>query len=201
MFLGLTTVQGLIRPGFDSWHQAVSALSLGPGGWLQMVNLVAFGAAIASTTPAWRRLLAGGRGSASYPILTAAIGISFVVVGLVKQDPAPGYDPEGLGLEVPTALGLVHLAVAGVAAGCSVASLFVIARRFTGNPHWTGWAAYSRTMAVLIIVCVAIFGVWSTRASGFAGTFERAAIVIPMIWNFTFLRRLGAGTPFMTVGR
>ena len=201
MFLGLTTVQGVLRPDFDSWHQAVSALSLGPGGWFQMINLVVFGAAITSTAPAWRRLLAGGRGAASYPILTAAIGISFIVVGLVKQDPAPGYDPQGLDLEAPTALGLVHLAVAGVAAGCSVAALFVIATRFTGDLHWVGWAAYSRTMAVLIVVCVAIFGVWSTRASGFAGTFERAAIVIPMIWMFTFLRRLGAGTPFMVVQR
>src|SRR5688572_15954052 len=90
LFLGLTTVQGALRPGFDSWHQAVSALSLGPGGWLQMINLVAFGAVIAGTAPAWRRLLAGGRGARSYPILTAVIGVSFIVVGLVKQDPAPG---------------------------------------------------------------------------------------------------------------
>ena len=30
----------------------------------------------------------------------------------------------------------------------------------------------------------------SVRPSGFAGTFERAAMVIPMIWTYAFLRRI-----------
>jgi hypothetical protein len=198
-FLGLTTVQGALRADFDSWHQAVSALSLGPGGWLQSLNLVAFGAVIASTAPVWRRIMAGGRGGTSYPVLTALVGLSFITVGLIPQDPAPGYDPAGLALQGPTARGLLHLAIAGIAASCSVASLIVMGSRLAGDRAWGGWRTAAWVTALLIVACVTVFGVWSTKPSGFAGTFERMAIVLPLAWTAIFLRRLDSGTPFMLV--
>ena len=197
LFMVISTIQSVVRAGYDPWHQAVSALSLGPTGWIQTVNFVVFGAVITWTAPTWHRILAGGVGAQSYPLLITVLGASFVAAGLIPQDPAPGYDPAGLALTAATARGIVHLAIAGVAAGCSVASLVVMARRFSGDRSWPGWATYSRVMAALLIVCVVVYGVWSKQASGFAGTFERAAILIPLIWTFTFLRRLDAGTPFM----
>ena len=199
--LAITTVQGLLRDGYDSWHQAVSALSLGAGGWIQMVNLIVFGVVVLSTAPVWRRILAGGKGETAYPILTVLIGASFVVVGIVPQDPAPGYDPAGLALQAPTALGLTHLAVAGVAALSSVIGLFVMAARFSGDPAWRGWATFSCLAAISSIICVAVYGVWSTRASGYAGTFERAAIVIPLLWLAVFVRQLDRGRPFVVLCR
>jgi hypothetical protein len=48
-----------------------------------------------------------------------------------------------------------------------------------------------------VIVCIVVFGVWSVRPTGFAGSFERLAMLIPMAWMFGFLRRLGNGVPFM----
>lgn len=196
-FMVLTTVQGLFRDGYDAWHQAVSALSLGPAGWVQTINLVAFGAVITSITPAWRRILAGGTGARAYPILNALLGVSLIVVGLIPQDPAPGYDPAGLALQAPTVRGLSHLVFAGVAALCSVVSLFVIASRLARDPAWVGWASSARVVAILTVACVAVFGVWSVRSSGFAGTFERFAIVLPLAWTAAFLWRLGTGAPFM----
>lgn len=61
--LALTTAQGVVREGYEAWHQAVSALSLGPGGWIQTLNLAGFGAAVLTTVPTWRRVLARGRGA------------------------------------------------------------------------------------------------------------------------------------------
>jgi hypothetical protein len=200
LFLAVATAQGALRAGYDPWHQAVSALSLGPGGWVQTLNFVAFGAIVASTAPVWRRVLAGGTGATAYPTLIAVLGGSLITAGVVPQDPAPGYDPEGLALGAPTPLGLLHLASAGVAAVCSVAGLFVMAARFAGDPDWGGWPAYSRVTALLVIACVLVYAGWSTRASGLAGTFERLAIVLPLLWTFTFLRRLSAGMPFMVAG-
>ena len=196
VFLAVTTVLGALRPGFDAWHQAVSALSLGPGGWIQMINLIVFGLVVASTAPVWRRILAGGVGATSYPVLMFVVGIGFVLVGLIPQDPAPGYDPDELALSSPTTLGLLHLTIAGVAALSSVVGMFVMAKRLSGDPAWAGWPIYTRVTAVLVVVCIAVYGVWSTSASGFGGTFERFAIVIPLMWTFTLLRRLSAGAPF-----
>jgi pimeloyl-ACP methyl ester carboxylesterase len=45
-----------------------------------------------------------------------------------------------------------------------------------------------------------VYAGWSTRASGLAGTFERLAIVLPLLWTFTFLRRLSAGMPLWSPG-
>ncbi|MBL0937710.1 MAG: DUF998 domain-containing protein [Gemmatimonadaceae bacterium] len=197
----LTTVQGVLRDGYDSWHQAISALALGPGGWLQMLNLTVFGAVLLTTVSPWRRILSGGIGAVAYPALTALVGVSFMVLGLVRQDPAPGYDPEGLAHTVPTAAGLVHLAIAGVAAFSSVASLFVMASRFAANANtdtaWPRWALYSRATALVVVVCVVVYGVWSVESSGYAGTFERMAMLAPMVWMFALLRRLYRGVPIM----
>ena len=193
----ITTIQGMVRDGFDAWHQAVSALSLGPGGWIQVINLVAFGVVILMTVPVWRRILAGGRGETSYPVLTAIVGGSFIVVGLIPQDPAPGYDPAGLALAAPTARGLVHLTFAGFAALSSVAGLFVMAARFARDPEWRGWSVYSSAAAVVVIICVTVYGVWSTRSTGFAGTFERGAFIAPLVWLFAFLHHLRRGRAFM----
>ena len=129
LFVGVATVEGALRPDYDAWHQAISALSLGARGWVQQINFVLLGAVLLSTVPTWRQILTGGKGANAYPALTAVVALSFIAVAFLPQDPAPGYDPAGLGLVKPTTIGLLHLAVAGVAAACSVAALFVMAAR------------------------------------------------------------------------
>jgi hypothetical protein len=162
-----------------------------------MLNLIGFGAAVLSTVAPWRRILAGARGETAYPVLTALVGLSFIIVGIVPQDPAPGYDPQQLQLHAPTPGGLVHLAIAGVAALSTVSALCVMAARLRRNPEWRGWSVYSWVAAAAVIACVTVYGIWSVRPTGFAGTFERGAMVVPMIWMFAFLRRLSAGAPLM----
>lgn len=200
LFMAVALLQGATRAGYDSWHQAISALSLGPRGWVQGINFIVFGALLLSTVPVWRRILVGGKGATSYPVLTAIVGLTFVVVAFVPQDPAPGYDPDSLRLEEPTVRGLFHLGLAGIAAVCSVAALFVMASRFKGDPNWRGWPLYTRSIAIIMIACIVVYGVWSTRATGLAGTFERVAVMLPSLWALTFLRRLSLGTPFIIAG-
>jgi hypothetical protein len=196
-FLAISTVHGAFVPGFDPWHQSVSALALAPFGWVQAVNFVVLGAAFLATVAPWRRVLAGGRGGSWYPALTVVLGMSFMAAGCVPQDPAPGYDPAGLALQAPTVTGLVHLATAGVAAASSIALMFIVASRLSGDPDWRWWAAYTRGVALLTIFCIAVYGTWSTQPVGYAGLFERAAIILPTIWGASLLRRLGRGAPFM----
>ena len=197
LFTAVATLQGAVRVGYDARQQAVSALSLGPQGWVQQLNFVVFGALLISTVPALRTMLRGGIGAVSYPILTMVSGLALITVGFIPQDPAPGYDPEQLGLALPTVGGLAHLALAAVAMIGSVGSLFVMARRFARDANWKTWVLPTRLVAVFAIVCVAIYAVWSTRPVGFAGVFERLAILATPVWALAFARRLGAGVPFM----
>ncbi len=162
-----------------------------------MINLTAFCVIILSTVSPWRQILAGGRGGVAYPMLTMFVGIAFIGVGLIRQDPAPGYDPDGLALSTPTLRGLVHLALAGVAALSSVAALLVMAARLAHDPAWPRWSFYSCLTALIIVSCVAVYGVWSVQPTGLAGTFERAAFVAPLVWMAAFVRRLYSGAPLV----
>lgn len=198
IFMSVSTVHGMLVPGFDLSHQSVSALALAPYGWIQTANFALLGGAVLATVPAWRSVLSGDIGGTSYPVLTTTLGVSLVAAGCVPQDPAPGYDPAGLTLQAPTVTGLFHLAIAGVAAFCSVALMFILASRLSNDPAWKGWPGYTRGMATLTIVCIAVYGFWSTHPDGYAGIFERAAVILPAVWGATFLRRLGQGTAVPT---
>ena len=196
-FLVTSCAEAARRPDYDAWHQALSALSLGPRGWVQMINFLVLAAIILSTVAVWRRILRGGTGGMAVPALTALTGVSFVVCGLMPQDPAPGYDPMGLNLTAPTLTGSIHLAFAGLAALGSIGMLFVMARRYRETPGWDGWSGLTRCLAAAMIVAIVVYGVWSRAPAGYAGTFERAALLIPTVWAAAFLRRLGKGAPFM----
>lgn len=197
LFILIAYVEGWQRTDYDVWQQSISALALSSRGWVQMVNFFIFGAIILSTVPAWRKLLAGGTGSKAYPILTALTGISLIVCGFATQDPAPGYDPQGLALTKPSLRGLMHLLFAAIGALSSIIGLLVMARRFTGDHLWYGWNAYSVFMAIAMIVFITVYAIWSTASTGHAGTFERLGLIIAPVWALTFLWRLETGVPFM----
>lgn len=197
LFMMIVCIEGTYRPGYDAWQQSISALSLGSRGSVQVLNFIIFGTIVLSTVTAWHKILAGGRGAMTFPILIALTGASLIICGFVPQDPAPGYDPQGLALTTPTLRGLIHLLFAGIGALSSVMGLLVMARRFAGEPSWYGWNVYSALMAVTMAACVTVYAILSTRSTGYAGTFERLGVIVISIWSLTFLARLEAGVPFM----
>ena len=197
VFLIAVVTQGAARPDYDPWHQSISALSLGAGGWVQDVFFLLLGSVLLSTVPSWSRILRGGVGERSYPVLTALMGASLIAAALWPQDPAPGYDPELLGLALPTTTGLLHLTAAGVGAFSSIAAMFVMAARFRQLSGWEGWARPTRLAAALTTVCVVVYAVWSVQPTGLAGTFERLVVIVPGVWGYVVIRRLGDGVPFV----
>lgn len=192
----IAVVESMLRPGYDPWQQAISALSLGPGGWIQVVSFFILGATIISTVPVWSKILAGGRGAKVYPVLTLMTGASLILCGIFKQDPAPGYDPENLALKAPTLTGTIHLLFAAIGALSSIAGLLVMARRFANTPIWRSWAVYSIVMAFIMVTCITIYSIWSTKPTGYAGMFERIGLLIVPIWALSFLMRLESGVAF-----
>lgn len=193
----IAAIESISRSDYDALQQSISALSLGQHGWIQMISFILFGIIIISTVPAWRKILAGGKGAKSYPILTLLTGASLILCGIFKQDPAPGYDPENLALTAPTLTGLLHLLFAAIMALSSIAGLIVMARRFAHTPLWQGWSTYSILMALVMTACITVYSVWSTRSTGYAGTFERIGALVVPIWALTFVVRLKTGVAFM----
>ncbi len=195
LFTIVYLIEGATRPDYSAWQQAISALSLGPGGWVQQVNFVAFGVIIIWTAFAWRKFLKGGVGATWYAIFRVLEGLGLIVDGFFSQDPAFGY-PKGAALTAPTLHGAIHVIFAFVSIIAIVLGLFVLARRFAEEPGWRGWATYSVLTGILTIVLITVFGVLNGQHSEIAGLFERLATSLGTLWGLVFLTRLWMGTGF-----
>jgi hypothetical protein len=194
LFTTTYLIEDATRPGYNGWQQAISALSLGPGGWIQQANFVVFGVCTLCMAVAWRKVLKGGVGAISYPIIRGIEGLGGILVGFFSQDPVPGYPP-GTRLTPPTIHGEIHFIGSFVIIGATTLGLFVIAWRFARDLHWWGWAVYSAISGILILVFMSLFGM--AQHSGYAGLFERLAASTETVWGVLLLARLWAGTKFM----
>ncbi len=177
LFTIIYLIEGAIRPGYNAWQQTISALSLGPVGWIQQANFVVFGGCTLCMAFAWRKVLKGSVYALVYPIIRGIEGLALIMVGFFSQDPAPGYPP-GAVLTTPTLHGEIHIIGAYVIVGAMACGFFVIAWRFARDPRWHGWVAYSLFSGLLTLVFIAFFGAGQNAHSMFtasAGLFERLA--------------------------
>lgn len=188
LFTTTYLIEGITRPGYSALQQAISALSLGPGGWVQQVNFIVFGLLVICSAFGWQQLLKPGAGSIAYPILKVITGLGLIVDGFFSQDPAPGY-PVGAVLTPPTLHGEIHLIFAFVTITAIALGCFVLARRFAVEPRWRTWAVYAVVTGLLTIVFIAIFGALS-RHSDIAGLFERLSTGVDSLLGILLIGRL-----------
>jgi hypothetical protein len=129
-------IDGFLRPGYDWLRQPLSALALGPGGWVQVANFIGFGILGCVTAFAWRATLAPGIGATWYPRLRGAGRL-----GLHRRRPVHPRSRRRLprrcrGSGNPTSHALVHNLASYVSLIVTVAELVILARRFAHEPGW-----------------------------------------------------------------
>ena len=188
LFAIVYLIEGATRPGYIAWQQAISALSLGPGGWVQQANFVFFGMLTLCSAIGWRWALTPGVGSVWYPILKIATGIALTMDGFFSQDPARGY-PVGAVVGAPTLHGMIHVIFAFVSITSIAVGEFVLARRFAVDRRWRGWVIPAILTGLLTIVFIALFGA-SGAAGGIAGLYERFATGVNSLFGIAVLTRL-----------
>jgi hypothetical protein len=172
VFTATYSVEGTTRAGYDWLGQPISALSLGPGGWVQRANFVLFGLLMAVSAIGWRRLLSAGRGAVAFPALRALAGVALILDGIFAQDPSGGYPPGAASAH--TLGGQIHTTSAALAIGSLAASWFVLARRLGAEPGWRAWAPAAALTGVLSLAFIAAFGAAGAQG-GVSGLFERLA--------------------------
>lgn len=139
----------LTRPGFDIRHLAISALTLGDPGWIQSANFEVTGLLMLACAVGFRRALRGRRGGTSAPILLAVAGLGTMVAGVFHPDPALGFPP-GAPAGIPTTISAqatIHQLASMLTFVCTIATCFVLARKFSGDGR-PGWMAYCLTSGV-----------------------------------------------------
>lgn len=189
LFATVYLVEGATRPGYDTLQQAISALSLGPGGWLQQVNFVAFGILAFISAFGWRMALKSGPGALWYPVLKGITGVGLIVDGFFSQDPAIGY-PVGAVVGAPTTHGIIHNLFAFATITALALSSFVLARRFAAEPRWRGWVLPTALTGMLTIVFIALFGATKGHMGVPAGLFERLSTGVNSVLGIAIIARL-----------
>src|SRR5262249_26528753 len=168
VFTGVYLAEGATRAGYRTLAQPISALSLGPGGWVQQLNFILFGVLVLLSAAGWRAALAPGRGALAFPVLRVIGGGGLVMDGLLAQDPSGGYPP-GARAGTPTVHGQVHTLFAMITITALASGCFVLARRFAAEPGWRRWAVLAVAAGVATIVFIAAFG----AAGGYGGAGRR----------------------------
>lgn len=179
LFTAIYLLEGVTRPGYDAWQQPISALSLGPGGWVEQVNFIVFGVLLMLSAVGWYRFLTPGRAALWFSLLQTIGGLGLIGAGVFSMDPFPGYPP-GTTPQASTVHGTLHAVCAYTIIIALVLSCFTLASRFWSGVHWRGWAVYSSIAGVLMLILWETFVQYPT--SPVAGLVERLSAGSHDLW-------------------
>jgi hypothetical membrane protein len=189
LFIVVFLIEGATRPHYSAWHNVVSSLSQGEGGWMQMTNFIVCGALVLGFAIGLRRALRTGRGSTWGPILLGIFGLCLIGAGIFVTDPGLGYPHEASTIIV-TVHGTIHSLISLLFVFISLpAACFVLARRDAADPTSRGWAWYSVATGLLVVVFVVLTFV-ATALNGPAGLTQRIFIIIGWSWIAVLAIRL-----------
>ncbi len=130
-FVIVFLVEGAVRSGYDPVRLAVSYLSLGDGGWVQVAAFLVTGILVLGFAMGVRRALLGGLGATGVPVAIALAGAGLVIAGVFSTMPAFGYPPgtpDGFPSDIP-ATAYLHVLGALLFFGGLAAAPLLLARR------------------------------------------------------------------------
>ncbi len=197
LFVLTVLIEGATRTGYSPWRHAISQLSLGSQGWLNIAALITFGLLTLGFARGLGRVLHAGPGSRWLPRLIAVFGLSLILAGIVVTDPGLGYPP---GSEPTYTLqGLVHSVAGLVLFGSLSAACLVLGRSVAGDPRWAGWARYSLVTAIVVAVFFIATGVTTALdqngilSPAPSGLLQRVSLFSGLAWILLLAVRLMRG--------
>ena len=180
-------VQIIVRPGFDIRRHAVSLMSNGGLGWIQISNFIVTGCLVIGCAAGIRQVFSPGRGATWGPLLLGLYGLGLIGAGIFVADPMDGF-PLGTppGPPVVTSWhGPYHFLSGGIGFFALIAACVVFARRFAelGKP---AWAAFSLTTGALF------FAAFAGIASGSKHPAIIPAFTAAVVLTWTWLSAVSA---------
>jgi Protein of unknown function (DUF998) len=188
VFIAVVLLQARIRDGFDLTRHAVSLLSNGHLGWIQIGSFLVTGLLTIACAVGMRGVLGRGPGGTWGPRLVGVYGAGLICAGAFRADPADGFPrgtPPGQG-EVSWH-GVLHMLSFGVGFLCLIAACFVVARGLAavGQPRS---AAFSRISGSVILVGVGASFATSGSSTALAALW--VAVVVAWAWLAVTATRL-----------
>ena len=172
LFTLLVLGLGSLQPEYRPWVESISAISVGPGGWLQDVNFVVFGILMGAFTIALYRGVQPGPAS-----LTGLAASMLSALGIVLMGVFP-MTMDKVGVIVHTDNHAVASLVAYVGA---TVGLIALARLLAADPAWKRYAAFTHksgmAMALMFPALLATMPAFSPVHMA-VGVLQRAALAV-----------------------
>lgn len=188
-FYLLVLIQLPIRSGFDIRRHAISVLSLGDLGWIQIANFIVTGLLAILCAVGMRQWLRSRRAGTWGPVLIAVYGIGMILGGIFHPDPGLGFPP-GAPAGMPTTMSPgagVHMLAFFTAFLSLIVASIVYARRFAGLGQWR-WAIYCAATGVASIGLIIL----GTSTPSWVGVIFAGAGVVAFGWVSALAARLVA---------
>ncbi len=180
-YLVVSLAQALTRDGFDLRRHEWSLLANGPGGWVQVLNLVATGLMVVAAAVGFRRALGTGRAARWAPRLLAVYGFGLVAAGAFRADPMNGFPlgtPDGPPAN-PTLHGVLHMVAGGVGFVALVAATWLLASRYRRDGH-RRQATFTRGTGLVFVLAFGAIASGST--SPVVNLAFTGAVVLTWTW-------------------
>ncbi len=180
-YIAVSLAQALVRNGFDLSRHEWSLLANGPGGWVQVLNLVLTGLMVVAAAVGFRRSLSEGPAARWAPRLLAVYGVALVAAGAFRADPMSGFPlgtPDGPPVH-PTLHGTLHFVSGGIGFLALVAATWLLAGRFRQDGRRVQ-ARLSRATGAVFLVAFA--GIASGAMSPLVNLAFTAAVVLTWAW-------------------
>ena len=179
IFVSVFTIEGLLRPGYDAASMYISALSIGPRGWIQITNFIVVGVLIVLFANGVAAEF-GKTAGAGVTLLTL-IGLSLTASGPFVMD-----STTDAFLEMSTHSRL-HYLFGAIVFSLAPASLFVFAARFRRVPAWRALRWWTLAAGIVMVVGIGFLKIAALPSNVFhpwLGLIQRATIVPFFIWVF-----------------
>ncbi|MGA9398701.1 MAG: DUF998 domain-containing protein [Anaerolineaceae bacterium] len=190
LFVAVFMIEGWLRPGYDPLSTFISALSLGPRGWIQIINFIVFGALLLLFTRAVAAEFTSRKASKAGLILLTIIAFCFLLSGIFVMDPT-GTPPDQA-----TFHGTLHGIFGGVVFLLMPICILLFLRNFKAEPKWRSLWRWTFILGIFDAVAVLFFTLASKLPAlqilfnDWIGLIQRTALIPFMIWVFIFALRI-----------
>jgi len=173
LFFAVAIIQALTRAGYDIRRNAISQLSLGDLGWIQITSFLVTGVLAIACAIGVRRMLKGQKGGAWGALLVGTFGLGLIVAGIFPPDASFGFPPGAPEGPVMPMSGHATLHAVGffVSMLSLIVNCFVFVRRFSAlkNRGWVTYSVVSGVAAPVLIALTNAFMSWSGVIVALAG--------------------------------
>jgi hypothetical protein len=179
LFFAVATAEGFLRGGYDPIAQPISALALGPRGWVQTLNFALLMASFLSFAMVLRTQLRPGVASIAGPAVFVLMAFGLALAGAFTMD-APG--------AAPTPIGKLHLAGGFLVFPWLPVALLILARRFRHDAGWRRYFGYTLATGLFSLATITFFLLFvgppgfPRPLPGLAGLIQRLQLLPFFVW-------------------